>query len=234
MPEVEVVENSTRPAIPLFRASARPPTPSRRNNRSPIPGHNAPSTRPSCAPRASPRIPSASFMSAGSKQSPVPHRWILLPEGITGFGMELDSRFVKSVSLIDGALPAQFDSRPPALLTSRPRTARKRGEHRLILRRQQQPHGAVVPNWRRQWQMTWCMRRLYPRYPRHRESTHSDNAIHDITDHTAPSGTPPMSSTIPAASAFRRLVLPELPNPRQSRPDSRLHLWRVSISTPRC
>jgi outer membrane receptor protein involved in Fe transport len=33
---------------------------------------------------------------------------ILLPEGITGFGQELDSRFISSVSLIDGALPAQF------------------------------------------------------------------------------------------------------------------------------
>ncbi len=33
---------------------------------------------------------------------------ILLPEGITGFGQELDSRFIQSVSLIDGALPAQF------------------------------------------------------------------------------------------------------------------------------
>jgi outer membrane receptor protein involved in Fe transport len=33
---------------------------------------------------------------------------ILLPEGITGFGMELDSRFISNVQLIDGALPAQF------------------------------------------------------------------------------------------------------------------------------
>ena len=33
---------------------------------------------------------------------------VLLPEGITGFGQELDSRFVNSVSLIDGALPAQY------------------------------------------------------------------------------------------------------------------------------
>ena len=33
---------------------------------------------------------------------------ILLPEGITGFGMELDSRFISGVQLIDGALPAQF------------------------------------------------------------------------------------------------------------------------------
>jgi outer membrane receptor for ferrienterochelin and colicin len=33
---------------------------------------------------------------------------ILLPEGITGFGQELDSRFIDNLSLIDGALPAQF------------------------------------------------------------------------------------------------------------------------------
>jgi len=33
---------------------------------------------------------------------------ILLPEGITGFGMELDSRFISNVQLVDGALPAQF------------------------------------------------------------------------------------------------------------------------------
>jgi outer membrane receptor protein involved in Fe transport len=33
---------------------------------------------------------------------------ILLPEGITGFGAELDSRFISNVQLIDGALPAQF------------------------------------------------------------------------------------------------------------------------------
>lgn len=33
---------------------------------------------------------------------------ILLPEGITGFGMELDTRFLNTLQLIDGALPAQF------------------------------------------------------------------------------------------------------------------------------
>ena len=33
---------------------------------------------------------------------------VLLPEGITGFGEELDTRFVDRVSLIDGALPAQY------------------------------------------------------------------------------------------------------------------------------
>jgi hypothetical protein len=33
---------------------------------------------------------------------------VLLPEGITGFGQELDTRFLSSVSLITGALPAQY------------------------------------------------------------------------------------------------------------------------------
>ena len=33
---------------------------------------------------------------------------ILIPEGITGFGQELDSRFISNLQLIDGALPAQF------------------------------------------------------------------------------------------------------------------------------
>ena len=33
---------------------------------------------------------------------------VLLPEGITGFGQELDTRFLSSISLITGALPAQY------------------------------------------------------------------------------------------------------------------------------
>jgi outer membrane cobalamin receptor len=33
---------------------------------------------------------------------------VVLPEGITGFGQELDTRFIQSVSLIDGSLPAQY------------------------------------------------------------------------------------------------------------------------------
>jgi outer membrane receptor for ferrienterochelin and colicin len=41
---------------------------------------------------------------------------ILLPEGITGFGMELDSRFISSLQLIDGALPAQFGFKTAAIL----------------------------------------------------------------------------------------------------------------------
>ena len=36
---------------------------------------------------------------------------VLLPEGITGFGLELDPRFVKSMQLITGSLPAQYGFR---------------------------------------------------------------------------------------------------------------------------
>ncbi|HTA31609.1 MAG TPA: hypothetical protein VK731_14040, partial [Candidatus Cybelea sp.] len=33
---------------------------------------------------------------------------VLLPEGITGFGQELDPRFVQSMQLINGSLPAEY------------------------------------------------------------------------------------------------------------------------------
>ncbi len=36
---------------------------------------------------------------------------VLLPEGISGFGQELDTRFVDSMSLITGSLPAQYGLR---------------------------------------------------------------------------------------------------------------------------
>ena len=36
---------------------------------------------------------------------------VLLPEGITGFGLELDPRFVSSLQLITGSLPAQYGFR---------------------------------------------------------------------------------------------------------------------------
>ena len=36
---------------------------------------------------------------------------VLLPEGITGFGLELDPRFVDSMQLITGSLPAQYGFR---------------------------------------------------------------------------------------------------------------------------
>ena len=36
---------------------------------------------------------------------------VLLPEGISGFGLELDPRFIDSVQLITGSLPAQYGFR---------------------------------------------------------------------------------------------------------------------------
>src|SRR5271155_211000 len=41
---------------------------------------------------------------------------VLIPEGISGFGQELDTRFVNDLSLITGALPAQFGFRTAGIL----------------------------------------------------------------------------------------------------------------------
>src|SRR3981081_690560 len=38
---------------------------------------------------------------------------VLIPEGITGFGQEIDTRLVDNVNLITGSLPAQFGFPPP-------------------------------------------------------------------------------------------------------------------------
>jgi len=41
---------------------------------------------------------------------------VLLPEGITGFGLELDTRFVDSLQLITGSLPAQYGFRTAGIV----------------------------------------------------------------------------------------------------------------------
>src|SRR5438874_13577296 len=41
---------------------------------------------------------------------------VLLPEGITGFGQELESRFADNISLMTGALPAQFGFRTTGVI----------------------------------------------------------------------------------------------------------------------
>jgi outer membrane receptor protein involved in Fe transport len=41
---------------------------------------------------------------------------VILPEGITGFGQVLDTRFASSVDLLDGALPAQFGLRTAGVI----------------------------------------------------------------------------------------------------------------------
>jgi outer membrane receptor protein involved in Fe transport len=44
---------------------------------------------------------------------------VLLPEGITGFGQELDTRFVESLRLITGSLPAQYGFRTAGVVDLR-------------------------------------------------------------------------------------------------------------------
>ena len=44
---------------------------------------------------------------------------VLLPEGITGFGQELDTRFVDSLRLITGSLPAQYGFRTAGVVDLR-------------------------------------------------------------------------------------------------------------------
>jgi outer membrane receptor protein involved in Fe transport len=41
---------------------------------------------------------------------------VLLPEGITGFGLELDPRFISSMSLVTGSLPAQYGFRTAGIV----------------------------------------------------------------------------------------------------------------------
>ena len=41
---------------------------------------------------------------------------VLLPEGLNGFGQELDTRLIRSVTLIDGTLPAQFGFRTAGIV----------------------------------------------------------------------------------------------------------------------
>ena len=41
---------------------------------------------------------------------------VLLPEGISGFGLELDSRFVNSMQLVTGSLPAQYGFRTAGIV----------------------------------------------------------------------------------------------------------------------
>src|SRR5579859_2672781 len=41
---------------------------------------------------------------------------VLLPEGLNGFGQEIDTRLIDSVKLIDGTLPAQFGFRTAGIV----------------------------------------------------------------------------------------------------------------------
>jgi hypothetical protein len=52
---------------------------------------------------------------------------VLLPEGITGFGLELDPRFVDSMQLITGSLPAQYGFRTAGVVDIQTKTGMENG-----------------------------------------------------------------------------------------------------------
>jgi outer membrane receptor protein involved in Fe transport len=52
---------------------------------------------------------------------------VLLPEGLTGFGQELDTRFVETVSVLTGALPAQYGYRTAGVVDIHTRTSASTG-----------------------------------------------------------------------------------------------------------
>lgn len=52
---------------------------------------------------------------------------VLLPEGITGFGLELDPRFVQSMQLITGSLPAQYGFRTAGVVDIQTKTGLENG-----------------------------------------------------------------------------------------------------------
>jgi outer membrane receptor protein involved in Fe transport len=49
---------------------------------------------------------------------------VLLPEGITGFGLELDPRFVGSMQLVTGSLPAQYGFRTAGIVDIKTKSGR--------------------------------------------------------------------------------------------------------------
>jgi outer membrane receptor protein involved in Fe transport len=52
---------------------------------------------------------------------------VLLPEGLTGFGQELDTRFAESVNVLTGALPAQYGYRTAGVVDIHTRGATRSG-----------------------------------------------------------------------------------------------------------
>jgi outer membrane receptor protein involved in Fe transport len=52
---------------------------------------------------------------------------VIIPESISGFGQTLDARTIRSVKLLDGALPAQYGLRTAGVVNIRTRDGRARG-----------------------------------------------------------------------------------------------------------
>jgi hypothetical protein len=52
---------------------------------------------------------------------------VILPEGITGFGLELDPRFIQSMQLITGSLPAQYGFRTAGIVDIQTKSGMENG-----------------------------------------------------------------------------------------------------------
>jgi len=100
------VNRSSRASVPPVTRSA--PTDSIRRRKA----KTRRLTKRCCVSLGSRRIRSGSFMSA-AKHANLQYRIddVLIPESIPGFGQVLETRFADNISLITGALPAQFGFR---------------------------------------------------------------------------------------------------------------------------
>jgi outer membrane receptor protein involved in Fe transport len=58
---------------------------------------------------------------------------VLLPEGLNGFGQELDSRLIQSVTLIDGSLPAEFGFRTAGIVDVKTKSGESLDHNELSL-----------------------------------------------------------------------------------------------------
>ncbi|AWH32148.1 TonB-dependent receptor [Stenotrophomonas sp. SAU14A_NAIMI4_8] len=119
---------------------------------------------------------------------------VLLPESISGFGQTLDARTIKSIRLMDGALPAQFGERTAAVVDINTRSGAELGNGGSA-GITTGSYGKVSPNaswWGSQGRWSWFLTGNYDqnevglesptnaRRPQH-DHTHQGKAFADLT-----------------------------------------------------
>lgn len=119
---------------------------------------------------------------------------VLLPESISGFGQTLDARTIKSIRLMDGALPAQFGERTAAVVDITTRSGAELGKGGSV-GVTTGSYGKVNPNaswWGSQGRWSWFLTGNYDqnevglesptnaRRPQH-DDTHQGKAFADLT-----------------------------------------------------
>ncbi len=119
---------------------------------------------------------------------------VLLPESISGFGQTLDARTIKSIRLMDGALPAQFGERTAAVVDINTRSGAELGNGGSA-GITTGSYGKVNPNaswWGSQGRWSWFLTGNYDqnevglesptnaRRPQH-DDTHQGKAFADLT-----------------------------------------------------